>query len=132
MQNPLILNPTMDDAPRLQPFVEQAAEAAGIVGNAAKQLRLAVEEAVANIINYGQATSITLHSAVEPDRLVLTLDDDGLPFDPTKESATDLSVPPDQRPPGGLGIILLHRMTDVLVYRRINGHNILRIEKKKK
>lgn len=130
MQNLLILKPSIDDIVQLQPFVIQAAEAAGIVCKEAKRLRLAVEEAVANVINYGHATVITLHTTLEADRLVLTIEDDGVPFDPTQGSRTDLSVPADQRPPGGLGIIIMHQMTDSLNYQRIGGHNILRIEKK--
>lgn len=128
MQTTLILKPSMDDIARLEPFM---AEAAGIVGREAKRLRLAVEEAVANVINYGQATAITVSAAVEADRLVLTIDDDGQPFDPTQDPATDLSVAADQRPPGGMGLILMQRMTDALDYQRSGGHNILRMEKKK-
>lgn len=130
MQKLLTLRPMMEDCSLLQPYVAQAAEAAKISGVEEKRLRLAVEEAVANVINYGQATSIRLRYTVETDRLVLTIDDDGIPFDPTQGSATDLSVPPDERPPGGLGIIMMHQMTDSLSYQRIEGHNILRIEKK--
>ena len=97
MQDPLILTPTMDETARLQPFVVQAAEDAGIDSREAKRL-LAVEEAVANVISYGQATAITLRAAEAADRLVLTIDDDGLPFDPTRGSATDLTVPPRPAP----------------------------------
>jgi anti-sigma regulatory factor (Ser/Thr protein kinase) len=97
----------------------------------AKRLRLAVEEAVANVINHGQATAITLQAAVEDSQLVLTIDDDGQPFDPTIDSTTDFSVPADQRPPGGLGIMYLHEMTDGLDYQRVDGHNILKIRKNK-
>ena len=79
-----------------------------------KRLRLAVEEAVANVINHGQATAITLQASVENDQLVVTIDDDGQPFDPTADTPTDFSVPADQRPPGGLGIMYLHKMTDGL------------------
>ena len=131
MEEPLILKPSMADTSRLQPFVDEAAEAAGISTRECKRLRLAVEEAVANVINYGHATAITISMAVEEDRLVLTIDDDGQPFDPTQGSQTDLTVPPDERPPGGMGIILMHSMTDALSYQRREGHNILRIEKLK-
>ena len=81
-------------------------------------------------INYGGATSITLQAKVEDGQLVLTIDDDGQPFDPTEGSSTDLSVPADQRPPGGMGIIMLHKMTDGLEYQRVDGHNILTLHKK--
>lgn len=131
MQYSLILKPAILDTARLQPFIAQAAEAAGIGDTEANRLRLAVEEAVANVINYGQASAITLLVALEADRLVLTIEDDGLPFDPTQGSSTDLSVPADQRPPGGLGIILMQRMSDSLSYLRIDGRNVLRIEKKR-
>ena len=131
MQQPLILKPTMESTTHLQSFITQAAESTGMSSKAAKQLRLAVEEAMVNVINYGQATTITLTITERPDRLVLTIDDDGKPFDPTLTSTTDLTVPADQRAPGGLGILLMHELSDALTYQRSGGHNILNIEKKK-
>ena len=125
----LKLKASMDDISQLEPFVRNAAGKAGLEDKEAKRLRLAVEETVANIINHGQATSIMLQATEEDNQLVLTIDDDGQPFDPTVGSPTDLSIPPDQRPPGGLGIMLLHEMTDGLNYQRIDGHNLLRIIK---
>ena len=146
----LTMKSSMDDIGRLEPFVSDVARQAGISEKETKRLRLAVEESVANIINHGHATEITLRATVEdvgesqpsasspqpsaaspqPSRqLLLVIDDDGLPFDPTEDSTTDLSIPPDQRPPGGLGIMLLHQMTDGLDYQRIDGHNILSIRK---
>ena len=119
----------MDDIARLKPYVESVAEQAGISSRETQRLRLAVEEAVANVVNYGQATAITLHAETADGQLLLTIDDDGLPFDPTKGSSTDLSVPPDQRPAGGMGIIMLHRMTEGLAYQRTDGHNILTLKK---
>ena len=125
----LSMSASMDDIGALEPFIAQATQQAGLDGREAKRLRLAVEEAVANVINHGQATAITLQASVEDKQLVLTIDDDGQPFDPTAESPTDFSVPADQRPPGGLGIMYLHKMTDGLAYQRVDGHNILKILK---
>ena len=148
----LSMSASMDDIGTLEPFIAQVTKQAGIEGRDAKRLRLAVEEAVANVINHGQATTITLQVSVEDSsaflppfgskrpeverplgssesQLVLTIDDDGLPFDPTADSPTDFSVPADQRPPGGLGIKFLHEMTDGLTYQRVEDHNILTIIK---
>jgi serine/threonine-protein kinase RsbW len=94
-----------------------------------KRLRLAVEEAVANIINHGRATTVTLQTTVADGMLTFIIDDDGQPFDPTNDSTTDMSIPPDERPPGGLGILLIHQMTDEMSYQRIDGHNILTLKK---
>lgn len=126
----LILHASMEEMERLQPFVEAISKQAGIDNKESKRLRLALEEAVVNVINYGQATTITLQASVKDGQLQLTIDDDGQPFDPTADSTTDLSIPPDQRPPGGMGIILLHKMTDGQNYQRKDGHNILTLIKK--
>ena len=127
----IFMKPLMEDIGKLKPFVLKAAQHAGINEKETKRLRLAVEEVVANIINYSGATVIKLQKREEDGQLVMTIDDDGQPFDPTVESTTDLTVPADERPPGGMGIIFLHRMTDGLTYQRIDGHNILTIIKKK-
>ena len=145
---PYSMRASMDEIGGLQPYIEHVAKQAGIDDKEAKRLRLAVEEAVANIINHGRATTITItphlspltpqlspfnsHLSTlnpQPSTLNLIIEDDGQPFDPTKAPATDLSVPPDQRPPGGLGIMLLHKMTDGLEYQRTDGHNILTLRK---
>ena len=125
----LSMSASMDDIGALEPFISHAAQKAGLEYKETKQLRLAVEEAVANIINHGQSTAITLQASVKDNHLLLTIDDDGQPFDPTVDSTTDFSVPADQRPPGGLGIMYLHKMTDGLDYQRVDGHNILKIIK---
>lgn len=125
----ITMSASMDDIGCLEPFVQQAVEQAGLTEREGKRLRLAVEEAVANIVNHGEATTIALQSVVEDQQLVLTIDDDGQPFDPTGESPTDLSVPADERPPGGLGVMLIHKMVDSLSYERVDGHNILRLIK---
>ena len=125
----LSLQASMDDIDRLKPFIEHVASQAGIDRNETRRLRLAAEEAVANVINYGQATVITLQAEKTDGQLTITIDDNGQPFDPTQGSATDLSIPADQRPLGGMGIIMLERMTDGLSYQRANGHNILTLKK---
>ena len=126
----LSMSASMDDISCIEPFMAHIAKQAGMEGREAKRLRLAVEEAVANIINHGQATTIKLHAKTDDNQLVLTIDDDGQPFNPTTDSSTDFSVPADERPPGGLGIMFLHKMTDGLDYQRLEGHNILKIIKK--
>jgi sigma-B regulation protein RsbU (phosphoserine phosphatase) len=130
--NQMMMRASMDDISSIEPFISLVAKQAGMEGREAKRLRLAVEEAVANIINHGQATAIRLQAKTGDGQLVLTIDDDGQPFDPTADSATDFSVPADQRPPGGLGIMILHQMTDGLEYQRHDGHNVLKIIKCKK
>ena len=125
----LTISPTFDEIDRLKPFVTDAATQAGLSAKETKRLRAALEEALANVINYSEATAIMLTAEKADRQLVITIDDDGLPFDPTQDSPTDLSIPADQRPPGGMGIHMMQRMTDGLNYQRLDGHNILKLFK---
>lgn len=125
----LSISPTIDEIDRLKPFVTGAATQAGLSQKETKRLRAAVEEALANVINYSGATTIALKAEEADGQLIITIDDDGLPFDPTQDSATDLTIPADQRPPGGMGIHMMQRMTDGLSYQRHDGHNILKLFK---
>lgn len=120
---------SLDEIGCLQTYLERISLQAKMEPATSKRLRLAVEEAVANIVNHGRATTVALQTKIADGRIVITIDDDGIPFDPTQDSPTDLSLAPDQRPPGGMGIILLHTMTDALSYRYSRGHNILTITK---
>ena len=125
----LSMRADMDDIEQIDPFIAEASRQAGHTTKEAKQMRLALEEAVANVINYSQATFVNLDASIVDGRLKVTITDDGIPFDATAESPTDLSLSPDQRPPGGLGIMLLHQMTDVLDYQRTGNRNVLTLIK---
>ena len=125
----LSLRASMEDIGKTDPFLEQVSKA--LSSKEAKRLRLAVEEAVANIINHGEATQITLQAAETTDALTITIEDDGQPFDPTQGSTTDFSVTPDERPAGGLGIMLLHQMTEGMSYERRQEHNVQTLMKRK-
>ncbi len=128
--NRLVLHTDGKDLSLLEGFIEQVTRRAHLSEHEASRLRLAVEEAVTNVISYAHATSIVLDSEVRDSVLSLTLTDDGQPFDPTTAPMADTSVPADQRAEGGLGILFIHRMSDALSYQRSNGKNILTIKKK--
>jgi anti-sigma regulatory factor (Ser/Thr protein kinase) len=55
--------------------------------------------------------------------------DNGHPFDPSAVPEPDVSLPLEQRDPGGLGILLIHRMVDRVDYRRVADENRLRLKK---
>jgi serine phosphatase RsbU (regulator of sigma subunit) len=127
--NRLELQTDGSDLALLEGFVEQVARRAHLSDYETPRLRVAVEEAVTNVISYARATSIVLTSEVRDAVLRLTVTDDGQPFDPTTAPMADTSIPADQREEGGLGILFIRRMSDALEYRRENGRNVLTIKK---
>ena len=128
--NTLTLRTDGGDLHQLEAFVEAVGSRARLSDHETPRLRLAVEEAVTNVIRHAHATSIRLDSEVRDGVLHITLTDDGRPFDPTQAPDVDTTVPADQRVEGGLGILFMRRMSDALTYRREEERNVLTIKKK--
>ena len=89
----------------------------------------AVDEAATNIVVHGyghQGGPIDVDAWVEDERVVIELRDRAPTFDPTGVPEPDLSIPPLQRRPGGMGLHLIRLATDSMTYRpRAGGGNIL-------
>lgn len=95
---------------------------------------LAIEEIFSNIVFYGfgddLAHTITLQLSIEKDALILTLQDEGIPFNPLNVQVGRRVTPLEERDKGGMGIILAKNLMDRMEYRRERGKNILRMEKR--
>ena len=89
----------------------------------------AVDEAVTNVIVHGyrgEPGTIDLTAELVGDDIVVTIEDRAPSFDPTTFPAPDLTVPPDRRRPGGMGIHLMRIGMDSVRHRpRPGGGNIL-------
>jgi anti-sigma regulatory factor (Ser/Thr protein kinase) len=95
---------------------------------------LAIEELVTNCIKYGyqDANGHTIDFLLSVDKGVLSLEvvDDGNPFNPLDAPRPDLSLPPEKRPIGGLGLHLLRELADEMRYERRDGTNRLSLTKR--
>lgn len=127
--NMITLRGDGSDLERMKDFIFLNAEAAGMSKKEAQRLRLIVEEAVANVVNYSGTESFSLAANVVAGQLHITVTDSGKPFDPTAAPVTDISVPGEERKEGGLGILFMKQMSSGLDYRHENGQNILTIKK---
>ena len=99
-------------------------------------LRLAVEEAVVNIMNYAypEGTRAVILIEVDADAdletLTFVLRDEGVAFDPTAYQEVDVDAHVGQQKVGGLGIHLMRHYMDTLTYERKDGQNVLTMTKK--
>ncbi|NBS63076.1 MAG: ATP-binding protein [Betaproteobacteria bacterium] len=93
----------------------------------AHSLRLVLEELIINVVTHGRRPGDTgwfsVRFTLRHDSIVLVIEDDGLPFDPTAAPAPDLDAPLDDRPVGGLGLFLARSLSDELRYVREHGMN---------
>ena len=94
---------------------------------------LAIEELVTNCIKYGYDDSaqhiIEIELKLTDGELVVSVVDDGHPFNPLELPEPNTDLPIEERPIGGLGIHLLRKMSDRMDYERSNGKNRLTLRK---
>ena len=97
-------------------------------------LNLVLEEAVVNVINYAypkeEHESIYLSARMHDGSIILVLTDTGKEFDPTAAPEADVTLSADERQIGGLGIFLIRQIMNEVKYERIEGKNVLTLEKK--
>ncbi len=97
------------------------------------KLRLAVEEAVENIVNYAYADGagyLEAETYVKDGVLSIVLRDAGVPFNPLEKEDPDITLSAEDRPIGGLGIFLCKQLMDSVEYEFSNGCNKLTIRKR--
>ncbi len=99
----------------------------GIDKKGLKKLEVAAEEAIVNILHYSQASEIELKMKNEKLKIILTLTDNGIAFDPTEHVPNEKAT--NERQVGGLGIHLIRQIVDELHYERKENKNILRMVK---
>ena len=121
--------------PEVLSFIEEHIASLEPSGKAKMQLDLAAEEIFVNIADYAYApgkgrAKILVETDEKAHEAVITFTDEGRPFDPTAMNDPELSIPADERTPGGLGIFLTKKLMDGVSYEYRDGKNILKLIKK--
>ena len=115
--------------PRMAQWVEEIGERAQFDPGEMFNLNLAIEEVVVNVISYayGDRTGMPVDLCADftASGLVVTLSDQGMPFDPTAAQEPDLDLPIEERPIGGLGIMLVNKIARKVEYARQDDRNVL-------
>ena len=129
----LVMKNNLHEVTRFSAFITSATEKLGIEKSLARQLRLAVEEAVVNVIEYaypaGKEGDITVKIMSDGNTLRFQIIDAGVLFDPTMKERADTTLSAEDRQIGGLGILLVRELMDSINYERIEGTNVLTLIK---
>lgn len=113
--------------------VRAYAEDQGIGTSHLRRLLAVIDELLNNTIAYGcrelgERAEIGLELIQSGDRLVLTLHDNGEPFNPIALQSPDIASESQERRIGGLGIHLVRGLTSASRYKYENGRNWLTLE----
>lgn len=129
----ITLKNNVREVARLSEFIKSVMEELSIDKSLSRQLRLAIEEAVVNVIDYAYPPEIDgkidVQLQTDGKRLKVIICDSGAAFDPTTKEQTDTSLSVEDRQIGGLGILLVRELMDTINYERVEGKNILTLIK---
>jgi len=132
-QETLSLSNDLTEIPRVIVAFESFCSRHGIAEAAVQGVNVALDEILTNVVSYafqdGAAHEICVELDAHEQRLVINVKDDGRPFDPLKTATPDLSGKIEDRAVGGLGIHFVRSIMDDVRYRRVDGWNVISLEK---
>jgi anti-sigma regulatory factor (Ser/Thr protein kinase) len=123
-----------DEIARVHAAFDAFAEAQALPAAVRRSLNVALDELLTNTMVHGfagrEGGAVTVEAALHPDRVAVTLTDDGRPFDPFGVAPADTALPVEERPIGGLGIHLVRGMMDEVSYQRRADRNVVVLVKR--
>ena len=131
----LTIAATIENIETVTDFVNEQLEAYDCPMKAQMQNDIAIDELFGNIAHYaynpeiGSAT-VRVEVIEDPLSVVITFIDNGIPYDPLKKEDPNTTLSADEREIGGLGIFMVKKTMDDIIYEYKDGQNRLTIVKK--
>ena len=114
--------------------MEGVGRALGLPRRCLFEINLALDELFTNIISYGfndhSEHAIQVCIAADNGMLTITVEDDGIPFNPIERAEPRIPATIEDCTIGGLGIYLIKNLMDDVCYRRNHDKNILTLKKR--
>jgi len=113
---------------KVRNFVVKYGSKMGLTPKQISEVKLAVDEAVSNIIRHayvGKKGNFQIEMVKREDSCEILIKDQGIEFDWNSVIEPDLYKYVETRRKGGLGIWLIKKLIDEVEYKRVDGTNIL-------
>ncbi len=118
--------------PEVAAFIAETGAGAGVPQGFCQKLTLLVEELFTNTVVHGHRREseepVRVELDVEPGRIALTYEDTAPPYDPFVDvQRPDETADVEERPVGGLGVLLVAALARDVEYHRSEGKNRIRL-----
>jgi anti-sigma regulatory factor (Ser/Thr protein kinase) len=96
----------------------------GVDARAAYHVELVLDELLTNVAAHGGSEApVHVSLTISPERVAAEVVDGGVAFDPCVARNVDVTASMGERAVGGLGLLLVQRMTESLAYERTGDRN---------
>ncbi len=130
------LNSDYSNLNDLRDFIADKAQTFGFDADTAHLISLAVDEACTNLIRYAykfdKSKKIEINIKSQQNKLIVIIKDTGKPFNPLDVPPPDMQEYFDEFKRGGLGIFIIRKVMDDVIYKPSNNeqaHNELTLLK---
>lgn len=130
----LTIDATIKNIEQVTAFVDEQLRILDCPMKTQVQINIAIDELFGNIARYaynpevGSAT-VRVEVCEDPVSVVITFIDNGMPYNPLAKEDPDVTLSLEERGIGGLGIYMVKKTMDDIVYEYKDGKNILKIKK---
>jgi anti-sigma regulatory factor (Ser/Thr protein kinase) len=122
-----------DEIPRVAEIIGKFGNSNNIEEKLLNQFFLSIDEVLTNIITYSFKDNnehiIKLVVKLDSACLSVSIEDDGVAFNPLEQQGINTNLALEEKPIGGLGIHLVKNLTDEQYYERTECKNILTLRK---
>lgn len=120
---------SLEEVSRVLQIVTDAARASGMEDKNVWKLETSMDEACTNIVCYGYEGrndgKMFVHWKADGERFIVTIEDDGVPFNQAEPTHPDFTCDICQRKVGGLGRYIMSQFLDEMSYERVENRNRL-------
>jgi len=123
----------LSEIAKVDEMLDEFAEQFGVPSAIAATFHVIFDDLLNNVISYGfndgQRHFIDVSLELTANSLIVSIADDGVPFNPLNETTPDTKLSIEDRQLGGLGIHLAIKMVDDVRYQRTADKNVLTLTK---
>ena len=125
----ITLNPKEENMEELLAFVEEKLTEKNVPLKTITKMCIAIDEIYSNIRFYSGATKASVECMVSNNTVQLNFLDNGRPYNPLETKDPDITLSAEERELGGLGIFMVKKTMDSVVYEYLSGFNKLSLRK---
>jgi sigma-B regulation protein RsbU (phosphoserine phosphatase) len=122
-----------DEIAAVNSVFDDFADAHALPNAVRRSVSVVLDELLTNTLSYGlpeHGGEVIVDIELHADRIVITISDNGRPFDPFSRPAPDTTLSVEDRDIGGQGIHLVRRMVDEMSYHRRSDRNVVTLTKR--